>query len=113
MRADARAGKLATGLEMARFIRLLGRALRFEGGLMIAGLVLWPLILLLRSFSDPAGWSWSYAILVCALWVAACALVIIGTALWWLWVGTPAERRATWEKRFWRFHNAEEDDHDG
>ena len=97
---------------MLRFFHLVGRALRFEGGLMIAGLVLWPLILLTRSFVDPQGWSWTYALWVCGGWVAVCLVMLVATALWWLSFGTAAERSAAWEKRFWKFHQAEEDDPD-
>jgi hypothetical protein len=98
---------------MARFFQLVRRALRVQGGLMFGGLVLWPLILLLRSVLDPAGLSWTYLASVCLLWIAACAAMILATALWWLWIGTPAERQANWERRFWKFHNAEEEDPDG
>ena len=97
---------------MVRFFHLIGRALRFQRGLMVAALVLWLLLVFGRSLFDPAGWSWLYAGLISLLWVLACIAILFGTALWWLWVGTPAERRAAWEKRFWEFHGAEEHDPD-
>ena len=97
---------------MVLFFQLVERALRFERGLMIAGLVLWPLILLVRSLFDPQGWSWTYALWVCGAWVVACVVMLVATALWWLAFGTAVERSAAWEKRFWKFHQAEEDDPD-
>lgn len=97
---------------MARFFQLVGRAFRFERGLMIGGLLLWPAIALIRGFIDPQGWSWTYALWVCVAWLGACVLIVLATALWWLGFGTATERRTAWEKRFWTFHQAEEDDPD-